>query len=85
LFTRGAALVQQVPAEVQLDIELFLRGGLAILGKIERQHYNVWEHRPTLGKWEKLSLVGRVFCRRLAKQITLLSALRAVRQPKVST
>jgi squalene synthase HpnC len=65
LFYRGYPLVDQMPADVRPDIELFLRGGLAILRKIERQHYNVWDRRPVLGKWEKLLLVGKVFCRRL--------------------
>ena len=45
-------LVAKMPTEVQGDIELFARGGLAILGKIEAQGYNVWQSRPALA-WVK--------------------------------
>jgi squalene synthase HpnC len=64
LFQRGLPLVERVPADVRLDIELFVRGGLAILQKIEACGYNVWEARPALSKWEKASLVLRVCGRR---------------------
>jgi squalene synthase HpnC len=65
LFERGIPLIPHIPADVRPDIELFARGGLAILRKIERQGYNVWATRPALSKWEKLGLVGDVFLRKL--------------------
>jgi squalene synthase HpnC len=58
LFYRGLPLVDLVPEEVRVDVELFARGGLAVLGKIERLGYNVWHRRPALAKWEKASLVA---------------------------
>jgi phytoene synthase len=42
-----------------VDIELFSRGGLAILDAIERSGYNTLERRPSLSKATKLKLVGR--------------------------
>jgi squalene synthase HpnC len=63
LFRAGAPLVGRLPADVQADIELFLQGGLAILRKVEDQGYNVWQNRPALSKWDKLTLVGGVFLR----------------------
>ncbi len=65
LFDRGMPLVDQVPAEVRADVELFLRGGLAILRKIERRRYNVWAARPVLAKWEKAALLTGALLRRL--------------------
>jgi squalene synthase HpnC len=65
LLQRGLPLVQRMPAEVQADIELFIRGGLAILRKVEAGGYNVWQQRPALSQWDKLSLVGSVFLGRL--------------------
>jgi squalene synthase HpnC len=56
LFYRGLPLVERVPAAVRVDVDLFARGGLAVLGKIERLAYNVWRRRPTLAKWEKAGL-----------------------------
>jgi len=64
LFYRGLPLVEQVPAEVRVEVDLFARGGLAVLGKIERLDYNVWHRRPSLVKWEKAALfVGAVWRR----------------------
>jgi squalene synthase HpnC len=58
LFYRGLPLLDLVPREVRVDVELFARGGLAVLGKIERLNYNVWHRRPTLAKWEKGTLLA---------------------------
>jgi squalene synthase HpnC len=65
LFYRGFPLVERVPVEVQPDIELFIRGGLAILRKIDRIRYNVWAARPALAKWEKAALVAGVVWRKV--------------------
>jgi squalene synthase HpnC len=65
LFYRGLPLLERMPAEIRPDIELFIRGGLAILRKIERCRYNVWAARPALAKWEKAALVGALVLRRL--------------------
>jgi len=63
LFEQGLPLIELVPRDVQADIELFARGGLGILGKIEEIGYDVWRIRPVLRKWEKLKLVGGVWWR----------------------
>lgn len=57
LFYRGMPLLERVPPDLRVDIELFARGGLAILRKIERVGYNVWRQRPVLAKWEKAALL----------------------------
>lgn len=64
LFEQGRPLVALVPAEVRADIELFVRGGLAILDKIAALDYNVWQERPVLSKWDKAALLGGVLWRR---------------------
>ncbi len=61
LFLRGQPLVGLVPGPLRLEVDLFVRGGLAVLGKIERAGYNVWARRPFLAKGEKAKLlVGAV-------------------------
>lgn len=65
LFYRGLPLLDRVPANVRPDIELFVRGGLAILRKIERCRYNIWAGRPTLARWEKAALLTGTLLRRL--------------------
>ncbi len=59
LFYRGIPLLDRMGADVRPDVELFIRGGLAVLRKIERVGYNVWQTRPALGKWEKCALLAR--------------------------
>lgn len=65
LFYRGYPLLELMPGAMRTDVELFLRGGLAILRKIERAGYNVWASRPALSKWEKASLLGGALWRRM--------------------
>ncbi|HUE73200.1 MAG TPA: squalene synthase HpnC [Pirellulaceae bacterium] len=53
----GIPLVKLVPAPLSLPVQLFIDGGLAILAAIERQEYDVWSRRPTVGRLKKLGLV----------------------------
>jgi squalene synthase HpnC len=64
-FYRGMPLVERLPVAVRPDIDLFVRGGLAILRKIEKKRYNVWHRRPALAKWEKAALVTGALARRV--------------------
>jgi squalene synthase HpnC len=64
LLRQGFSLVPLMPADVRIDIELFIRGGLGILDKIEAVDCNVWRQRPVLNKWDKAALVGTVLWRR---------------------
>jgi squalene synthase HpnC len=64
LFERGLPLVDLVPKTMRTDVELFARGGLAILRKIEEQGYNVWQRRPRLNKFDKARLMIGVLARR---------------------
>ncbi len=66
-FYRGLPLVDRVPPEVRVDIELFVKGGLAVLRKIEEHGYNVWRTRPVLARWEKGALVLGALWRRLSE------------------
>ncbi len=65
LFHRGTPLMARLPADVRPDVELFQRGGLAILSKIEADDYNVLARRPALAKWEKAALLGGALWRRV--------------------
>jgi squalene synthase HpnC len=58
---RGLPLVALVPRWLQLDIALFVHGGLAILDAIERNDFDVWNRRPTLSKLDKLRLAARAW------------------------
>lgn len=58
LFLEGLPLADQVNRRLAVDLELFSRGGLAILEKIRAQDYNVLAARPAIGKWERLALLA---------------------------
>jgi squalene synthase HpnC len=69
LFYRGLPLVERMPAAVRQDIELFIRGGLAILCKIEQCRYNVLRARPVLAKWDKAALLTTALWRRVKASV----------------
>ena len=56
-FDRGEKLLPLLPREARVDVDLFIRGGRAILRAIERQGYDVWTGRPEVTKWEKVKLL----------------------------
>jgi squalene synthase HpnC len=64
-FARGLPLAGKVSGELALDIELFTRGGQAILNAIEKQDYDVLRRRPTISKPRKFVLLGRALARRV--------------------
>lgn len=57
LFLQGLPLVQMVDRRLSLDIDLFNRGGMRVLDKIERQDYNVLAARPAISKAERARLL----------------------------
>ena len=59
LFEKGSALMPRIPGALSVDVDLFTRGGLAILNRIEALNYNVLTTRPALGRWTKIWLLGR--------------------------
>ena len=68
LFHAGLPLAQTVEPFLRVDLEMFSKGGLAILDAIESSGYNTLEHRPALTKWTQMRLLGgalasRVFSR----------------------
>jgi squalene synthase HpnC len=58
-FQRGLPLAKQVDRRLALDIELFSRGGLAVLRAIEKQRYDVLTSRPVISKRRKVLLLAR--------------------------
>ena len=73
IFAAGWPLAAMVEPFLRADLEMFSRGGLAILDAIEAAGYNTLEHRPALSKWKQFRLLGRtlsasVFSRHTASQ-----------------
>lgn len=64
-FARGAALLPLLPHAARVDVELFIRGGEAILDAIERQGFDVWTSRPEVSKLAKAKLLLGAVARKL--------------------
>jgi squalene synthase HpnC len=63
-FDRGEALLPMLPREARVDVDLFIRGGRAILGAVERIDFDVWSRRPEVTKWAKAKLLAGAVARR---------------------
>jgi squalene synthase HpnC len=57
LFIEGLPLAKTVDRRLGFDLDLFSRGGLRVLDKIEQQNYNVLARRPAISKFERLQLL----------------------------
>ena len=75
LLRAGRALLPLLPKNLAVDVDLFGRGGLAILDRIEAQGFDVWRRRPEVGKFAKLGLLARA----------LAAHARPIRSSRVAT
>ncbi len=70
LFLTGLPLAGQVDRRLSIDLELFSRGGLKILDKIEQQDYNVLRSRPSISKVERVGLLLGAITRRALASVS---------------
>jgi squalene synthase HpnC len=56
-FEAGLPLIRMVDKRLSLDLELFSRGGMRILDKIEQQGYDVLSKRPKISKPERVGML----------------------------
>jgi squalene synthase HpnC len=56
-FVTGLPLARMVNPRLSVDLELFSRGGMRILDKIEQQNYDVLSRRPSISKLERVGLL----------------------------
>jgi squalene synthase HpnC len=60
LFNEGLPLAKIVDTRLSIDLEMFSRGGLAVLDAIESSGYNTLQHRPSITKTKQAGLLGRL-------------------------
>jgi squalene synthase HpnC/squalene synthase HpnD len=65
LFEEGMPLAVGVDSALRVDIEMFSRGGLAVLDSIEAIGYNTLQQRPSIPKTQQLQLLMRALFQRL--------------------
>lgn len=59
LFQEGLPLAKMVEGKLSVDLEMFSRGGLAVLHAIEAMGYNTLNKRPEVSKGKQVRLLGR--------------------------
>jgi squalene synthase HpnC len=59
LFAQGAPLAKMVSGRLSLDLDMFTRGGIAVLDAIEAMGYDTLHNRPAISKAKQVSLLGR--------------------------
>jgi squalene synthase HpnC len=69
LFAEGMPLAKMVDARLSVDLEMFSRGGLAVLDAIEASGYNTLHHRPSISKGKQLRLLGRALVTHFATKV----------------
>ena len=62
-FIRGLPLAQMVNRRLSVDLDLFSRGGMKILDKIESRNYDVFTARPRITKVERAGLLLNAIAR----------------------
>ncbi len=82
LFNEGLPLAQQVDGKLSVDLEMFSRGGRAVLDAIEAQGYDTLNHRPSISKAKQAGLLGRVL---LSQIFSRKRRSAAVRDAGIST
>lgn len=70
LFAEGLPLAGKVDAALRVDLDLFSRGGLAVLEAIESMGYNTLEHRPSVGQFTRARLLSRAAAGRFMAALT---------------
>ena len=58
-FAAGAPLARMVDDHVAVDLDMFTRGGVAVLDAIESMGYDTLNHRPAISKAKQAGLLGR--------------------------
>ena len=64
MMLKGTQLAKKLPGRGGWELRLVVQGGLRILDKIEALDYNVLQHRPSVGKAERVGILLRALVRR---------------------
>src|SRR3974390_1385628 len=65
LFHKGMPLAKRVEGKLSVDLEMFSRGGLAVLDAIEAMGYDTLNKRPEVSKGKQVRLLGRAIVTRV--------------------
>jgi squalene synthase HpnC len=69
LFAQGMPLVNTVGGRLSVDLEMFSKGGLAVLDAIEAMGYDTLHGRPAIGKGTQVQLLGRTLISQVSAKL----------------
>ena len=78
LFEEGLPLAEMVEGKLAIDLEMFSRGGMAVLDAIEAMGYDTLHVRPSVSKGRQVRLLGRAVVTRVFSPGTAAAQARAV-------
>jgi phytoene synthase len=91
LFEKGLPLSRKVQGKLSVDLEMFSRGGLAVLDAIEAMGYDTLNRRPAISKIKQAGLLGRTVVKHVVEKslksdeasrlVTAMEERFGVRQP----
>ncbi|HEY2459586.1 MAG TPA: squalene synthase HpnC [Candidatus Acidoferrum sp.] len=74
LFAEGLPLAKMVDGRLSVDLEMFSRGGIAVLDAIESSGYDTLHHRPSVSKGKQVRLLGRALVTQLVAKDTKVTS-----------
>jgi len=77
LFAEGLPLAEMVEGKLAIDLEMFSRGGMAVLDAIEAMGYDTLHVRPSVSKGRQVRLLGRAVVTRVFGPGTAATKARA--------
>jgi squalene synthase HpnC len=69
LFVEGRPLASTVDGRLSIDLEMFSKGGLAVLDAIEAMGYDTLHQRPAIGKAKQLQLLVRTLVSQVSAKL----------------
>ncbi len=80
LFAEGMPLAKMVDARLSVDLEMFSRGGRAVLDAIKASGFDTLHRRPSIGKGKQIRLLGRALAAHAAAKLSVAGAQHAAPQ-----
>ncbi|HEV2194991.1 MAG TPA: squalene synthase HpnC [Candidatus Acidoferrum sp.] len=81
LFTEGLPLAKMVDSRLSIDLEMFNRGGIAVLDAIEAMGYDTLHKRPAISKLKQARLLGRTLVKHLLSRDSRQAAVSTMPVP----
>jgi len=78
LFAEGLPLAKMVDSRLSVDLEMFSRGGIAVLDAIEAMGSDTLHKRPAISKLKQARLLGRTMVKHLAARDSRSAAVTAM-------